>query len=195
VILSAAGRALIKGFEHLALVAYPDGVDSAKKQRYSIGYGHNGVGKDDRITAVHAEQLFDGDVARFERRVSSVLAAASQCQFDACCSLCYNIGEDAFSKSTLAIKHNAGDFVGAAAQFARWNKSQGAVHPGLVLRRERERSVYECFTGGAPWSGGSTSGPSSGFQSIANPIGTPPLRTTGNGALLVVGAVFFCPCS
>jgi hypothetical protein len=127
-----------------------------------------------------------------------VLATATQYQFDACCSLCYNIGEDAFSKSTLAIKHNAGDYPGAAAQFARWNKSKGAVHPGLVLRRERERSVYEGFTAGAPWSGGSTSGPSGGgFTSIANPISAvgnpPPLRTTSTGgALLVVGAVFFC---
>jgi lysozyme len=185
-ILSAAGRALIKGFEGLSLSAYPDAAG------YSIGYGHFGAKKGDRVTAAYADQLFDADVARFERRVSSVLATATQYQFDACCSLAYNIGEEAFSKSTLAIKHNAGDVVGAAAQFARWNKSQGSVHPGLVLRREKERSVYEGFNGGAPWSGGSTSGPSGGFTSIANP---PPLRTTSNdGALLVVGAVFFCVC-
>jgi lysozyme len=190
-ILSANGRALIKGFEGLSLVAYPDAAG------YSIGYGHFGAKAGDRVTAAYADQLFDSDVARFERRVSSVLATATQWQFDACVSLCYNIGEEAFSKSTLAIKHNAGEFIGAAAQFARWNKSQGAVHPGLVLRREKERSVYEGFTG-APWSGGSTSGPSSGFQSIANPISSavgnpPPLRTASNGgALLAVGAVFFC---
>jgi hypothetical protein len=65
------------------------------------------------------------------------------------------------------------------------------------LRRERERLIYEGFTGGGAWSGGSTSGPAGGFHSIANPISSgignpPPLRTTSNGALLVVGAVFFC---
>jgi lysozyme len=190
--LTAAGRALIQGFEGLALNAYPDAGG------YSIGYGHFGAKPGDQITATHAAELFDQDVARFERRVSSVLAVATPYQFDACCSLCYNIGEDAFSKSTLAILHNSGDYVGAAAQFARWNKSQGAVHPGLVLRREKERAVYEGFAG-APWTGGSTSGPSSGFQSIANPIrgagNPPPLSTTSSGgALLVVGAVFFCPC-
>jgi len=44
--------------------------------------------------------------------------------------------------STLLRMVNAGDFLGAADQFLRWNKAGGKVLPGLVLRREAERQLF-----------------------------------------------------
>jgi len=69
-------------------------------------------------------------------------APTTQDQFDAMVSLAYNIGVNAFSKSTLLKKHVAGDFVGAASQFAVWNKADGKVMQGLVNRRADEAKLY-----------------------------------------------------
>lgn len=138
--LSDNGRRLIQGFEGLSLRAYPDA------DGYSIGYGHF-LGKDPglasrTITQDEAERLFDQDVARFELGVSTTTPRSAQHEFDAMVSLAYNIGTGGFASSTVAKRHNLGDREGAADAFLMWNKSQGAVHPGLVKRREKERSVY-----------------------------------------------------
>lgn len=66
----------------------------------------------------------------------------SQNQFDALVSLVYNIGETAFSNSTLLKKLNAKDYQGAADQFPRWNKGGGQVLKGLVRRRADERDLF-----------------------------------------------------
>lgn len=44
--------------------------------------------------------------------------------------------------STLLRKLNMGDSAGAADQFTAWNKSGGAVTPGLVRRRAAERDLF-----------------------------------------------------
>lgn len=186
-VLSDSGRALIKSFEGLSLKAYPDA------KGYSIGYGHFGAAPGEVITAAQADVLFNRDVQRFEACVNATLLEATQAQFDACVSLAYNIGVHAFESSTLGKIHNTGDYIGAAAQFARWNKSNGVVHAGLVLRRQKERTVYEGFPAGG-WQGGSTSG--GGYTTIGNkppPTQRVPKGTAG-GALGVLIAVFFCPC-
>jgi hypothetical protein len=66
----------------------------------------------------------------------------TQNQFDALVSLVYNIGQTAFSNSTLLKKLNAKDYQGAADQFLRWNKGGGKVMKGLVRRREAERALF-----------------------------------------------------
>lgn len=134
--LSPEGRTLIKSFEGLSLTAYPDA------HGYSIGYGHFGASPGDVITREEADRLFDQDVIKYEAAVSLKTPHASQQQFDAMVSLAYNIGTSGFADSTVARLHNAGDYMGAADAFRMWNKSQGAVHQGLVKRREKERTVY-----------------------------------------------------
>lgn len=134
--LSPSGRTLIKSFEGLSLKAYPDA------HGYSIGYGHFGASPGDVITREEADRLFDQDVIKYEAAVSLKTPRATQEQFDAMTSLAYNIGTGGFADSTVARLHNAGDYPGAADAFRMWNKSQGAVHQGLVARREKERAVY-----------------------------------------------------
>jgi lysozyme len=133
--LSAAGRALIKSFEGLRLTAYPD-------DGWSIGYGHHGATEGQTITQAEADRLFDADVARFERAVASGTAHGTQWEFDALVSLAYNIGTDAFARSTVLRRHNAGDTTGAADSFLMWVKDDGRTLKVLEDRRERERQIY-----------------------------------------------------
>lgn len=147
--LSDNGRKLIQGFEGLSLKAYPDA------DGYSIGYGHF-LGKDSSlksrvITREEAERLFDQDVVKYETAVSITTPSALPHEFDAMTSLAYNIGTAGFAKSTVARLHNLGDKAGAADAFRLWNKSQGAVHAGLVKRRDKERNVY-LYGYGSPYS-------------------------------------------
>jgi lysozyme len=149
--LSDSGRALIKGFEGLSLKAYPD-----TKKGYSIGYGHFGAKKGDVITAAEADRLFDQDAVKYEAAVSYTTPTALQHEFDAMVSLAYNIGtgdldtgKGGFAGSTVARMHNMGDRESAADAFRMWNKSDGAVNPDLVARREKERGIYLNGFGGA----------------------------------------------
>jgi GH24 family phage-related lysozyme (muramidase) len=57
-------------------------------------------------------------------------------------SLAYNIGLGNYATSTVLKRHKAGQYAGAANAFLLWNKAGGKVLPGLVLRREDERSLY-----------------------------------------------------
>ena len=74
----------------------------------------------------------------------------TQYQFDALVSFAYNVGLDidadniaeGLGDSTLLRKHLAGDYEGAAAQFAAWNKNDGKVLRGLVRRRAAEAAMY-----------------------------------------------------
>jgi lysozyme len=38
--------------------------------------------------------------------------------------------------------HKAGDYAGAKAQFARWDKNDGKVMKGLARRRAAEAALY-----------------------------------------------------
>lgn len=64
-------------------------------------------------------------------------------------SLAYNIGVNAFCKSTAARRFRAGDWRGGCDAFLSWNKARvkGVLRPvrGLTLRREREREI--CLRG------------------------------------------------
>lgn len=60
-------------------------------------------------------------------------------------SFVFNVGQGAYCKSTLARKANQGDLVGACNELPRWVYAKGKKLPGLVTRREAERSV--CLRG------------------------------------------------
>ncbi|OBY75884.1 lysozyme [Acinetobacter gyllenbergii] len=141
---SRVGIDLITSFEDTRLNAYDDGVGV-----WTIGYGTtvypNGINvkKGDVCSLDQAKAYFAFDLKRFERAVnSSVNVAINQNQFDALVSLVYNIGQTAFSKSTLLKKLNGKDYQGAADQFPRWNKGGGKVMKGLVRRRDAERALF-----------------------------------------------------
>lgn len=141
---SQVGIELISSFEDTKLKAYDDGVGV-----WTIGIGTtvypngNKVKKGDVCTIDQAKSYFAHDLKRFEASVNKLVEVPlTQNQFDALVSLVYNIGQTAFSNSTLLKKLNAKDYQAAADQFLRWNKGGGKVMKGLVRRREAERALF-----------------------------------------------------
>jgi lysozyme len=137
--INAAGLALIKSFEGLRLEAY-----RCAAGVLTIGWGSTGphVKEGMTITLEEAETLLKTDLARFERGVEAMAPVATDNQFAAMVSLSFNIGLDAFRKSSVLKRHNRGDHKGAADAFLMWTKAAGRTLPGLVKRRSAERSLY-----------------------------------------------------
>lgn len=73
---------------------------------------------------------------------NAVRVAVNENQIGALVSFTFNLGEGNFSKSTLLKKVNAGMFVEAADEFARWNKAKGKVLKGLTRRRAAEAALF-----------------------------------------------------
>lgn len=141
--INAAGERLIQSFEGCELVAYPDPATGGHP--WTIGWGHTGpdVFPGQRITQEEADRMFDEDTDRFEAAVDRLTAGkATDNQFAAMVSLAFNVGESAFSRSTLLRKHKAGDYDGAADEFARWNRANGKIMRGLTRRRAAEAALY-----------------------------------------------------
>lgn len=140
--LSAAGLDMLKRFEGFAASPYAD------HKGQSIGFGHLIKAGEDfllgaSITEEQASELLAGDVAWAERAVSAAVSVdLTQEQFDALVSLCFNIGETAFKRSTLVKRLNEGDYSAAADQFARWNRASGEVNAALSQRRAREETLF-----------------------------------------------------
>jgi lysozyme len=113
------------------------------KGLWTIGVGH--LIKSDELHLINAtltdeqvEELLKSDLKWCSEAVeSSVRVPLAQHQFDALYSLCFNIGEGAFRKSTVVKRLNAEDYQGAAEAILMWNKP--AV---LQKRREREKALF-----------------------------------------------------
>lgn len=160
---SPKGIALIHEFESYAKAlpngdcqAYPDPATGGKP--WTIGWGST---TDERGKPIvpgtvwsreRADARFAQHLALFEDDVNELLAGkpTTQAQFDALVSFAYNVGTDidqdaiaeGLGDSTLLKKHLAGDYAGAAAEFAKWNKANGKVMNGLTRRRAAEADLY-----------------------------------------------------
>lgn len=116
----------------------------------TIGYGHVIKRHEKFPKPVSREQgdlLMRNDLAPVEIYLSAIdanlPAPLTQNQFDALCSLVFNIGIGAFEKSTLLKKLRLGDMAGAARQFGRWVFDNGKKLNGLVTRRAAERAIFK----------------------------------------------------
>ena len=104
-----------------------------------------------RITEAEAEQRFREDTEAHARPVARILAAIAleQHQFDALCSLAFNIGEGKFLTSSPCILVKMGKYekVGPAIELWNkvWNPRTGLleVEEGLVRRRAADRAMFE----------------------------------------------------
>jgi len=157
--ISATGIAFIQQEEGgLRLTSYPDAGG------YSIGYGHSirasdltnyGIPNEAGVTITEAmaNQLFSDDILRTENIINqNVTAVLSQNQFDALMDFVFNVGGGnpnasppipGFLTSTLLRDLNAGNYAGAAAQFVRWNQSQGQIKTSLTTRRLAESTLFQ----------------------------------------------------
>jgi lysozyme len=101
--------------------------------------------EDKRVwTKEEINALFDKDVATFERGVLRLVpgVVGRQGSFDALVSISFNFGLGNLQRSTIRMRANRGDWEGAGDAFRMWTKGGGVVLPGLVRRREAERSLF-----------------------------------------------------
>lgn len=136
---------LIKESEGLKLEAYqcPAGL-------WTIGYGHTGrvngkaIQEGLIITEEIANELLENDVRYCELSLDKLFdVELNQNQFDALIDFVFNLGEPALRGSTLRKYINNGHFELAAAEFGKWVHAGKKVLPGLVIRREKERQLFE----------------------------------------------------
>ena len=113
------------------------------KGLWTIGVGHL-IKADEQhlinttLTDAQVEDLLKSDLKWCSEAVeTSVRVPLHQHQFDALYSLCFNIGETNFRKSTVVKKINANDLNGAADAILMWNKPDV-----LINRRKRERALF-----------------------------------------------------
>ena len=136
---------LIKEHEGCKLEAYLD-----IKGVPTIGWGS--TGKDIYIglkwTQQQADDRFNTHLLFFESQVRSMLTKpVTDNQIAAMVCLAYNIGINAFRKSTVLLKLNQGDIQGAADAFLLWDKitvdgQNKEVSQSLFNRRVAERAVF-----------------------------------------------------
>lgn len=111
----------------------------------TICYGHTATARmgqthtDEECERLLQEDLSDA-VDAVDRLVTVPLPVERRA---ALVSFVFNVGEEAFARSTLLRKLNSGDAAGACAELDRWVYAGGRVLPGLVKRRETERELCE----------------------------------------------------
>lgn len=113
-----------------------------------VGYGHRMADQDAiALTPEEAEMLLREDIEPVEHLVNdAIFAPLTQGQFDALCSLAYNIGPDSFKKSDIVKAINNGRPIDAANGFDVWRKGeldgQSFVIDALVRRRTAEKALF-----------------------------------------------------
>jgi lysozyme len=99
-------------------------------------------------TQAECEEMLAGDLLTAARGVQDcVTEPLSDQELAAYTSFAFNVGTSAFCGSTLLVKLNAGDHVGACEEISKWIYAQGVRLQGLVNRRAAERSL--CLAGAA----------------------------------------------
>lgn len=145
--ISYKGIEFIKGWEDFKSKAYKDiaGV-------WTIGYGTTSIlgikiKRGDTITEIDAMVELMIECNGLARRINSfVNHQLKEHEFDALCSLSYNIGAQGFKTSTLLKQINARAPI-SVDYFTRWNKItvDGKLVPsaGLLRRRLTEYQLFK----------------------------------------------------
>lgn len=145
--INAETLAHVKRWEGFRKDAYPD-PGSVNGLPVTIGYGQTRrdgkpIKMGDTISEAKAAEWLEQELARVSGVVDRLVKVPlTDNQHGALVSFVYNVGDDAFAKSTLLKKLNAGDYAAVPAQLARWNKNDGRVMEGLTNRRAAEAGLW-----------------------------------------------------
>jgi lysozyme len=119
-------------------VARKEGYAGLIRKEYPLRPEDNRVWSMEEVDALLAE-----DLARFTRGVLRLTnGRVTDGQFGALTSFAFNAGLGNLQRSTILMRHRREDFEGAADAFMMWTKGGGRVLPGLVKRRQDERTLY-----------------------------------------------------
>ena len=128
-----------------------DGVEGRKYEAYkdvagvwTVCDGHTGsdVIRGKTYTDRECDRLLRKDLQPAKYTVDNLVKLPlGEYQRAALYSFVFNVGSDAFSKSTLLKKLNRGDQEGACEEMRRWVYAGGMKWKGLQNRREMERSM------------------------------------------------------
>jgi lysozyme len=142
-VLSAAGLASITLHEGKQNKAYLDPVGIV-----TVCVGHTETAKlGQTYSDNECEVLLTKDTKVAQSAVRRLVKVPlTQTQYDQLVSFTFNVGAGNLAKSTLLRKLNAGQCLGAANEFLRWDKAGGKRLPGLTKRRmdEAQKFAKDC---------------------------------------------------
>jgi lysozyme len=88
------------------------------------------------------DELLRQDLQRFTLGVDRLCPVTTDGQKSALVSFSFNVGLGNLQRSSVRMRHNRGDYEGAAEAFMMWTKAGGRELPGLVKRRLDEKNLY-----------------------------------------------------
>ncbi|TBM10133.1 lysozyme [Hafnia alvei] len=106
------------------------------------GHTGNDIIINKRYSDAECDALTKDDLERIAKQVNpSIKVKTTEMQLAAIYSFSYNVGANAFIKSTMLKKLNAGDYAGACDELKRWVYAGGKKWKGLMNRRDVEYEV------------------------------------------------------
>jgi len=100
-------------------------------------------GWDRTLSMGEVDEMLAKDLVSFENGVRRLCPdGLTAGRLGALTSFAFNVGLGDLQRSSLRMKHNRGDYEGAAEAFLDWTKAGGKVLKGLVTRRNDERALY-----------------------------------------------------
>jgi lysozyme len=110
------------------------------------GFGNSTIDPHKTVSVTKALSDLEINTSKIGSEIKKCITSPiTQGQYDAFVSFSYNVGSNAFCKSTMAKKANAGDLVGSCNEFKRWTYVAGkdCREPsnnclGIVNRRKKE---------------------------------------------------------
>jgi lysozyme len=132
---------LVKNYEGCSLKAYSD--PGTGGEPITIGWGTTGGFKlGDTCTQAQADEWLLKRLEETETGVKALLhVPVTDNQLAALTSFAYNVGLGNLRGSTLLKTINAGP--PDSTQFLRWVFASGRILPGLVKRRQAEKSLFD----------------------------------------------------
>ena len=109
-----------------------------QRDSYSLHPEHNRTFSKDEV-----DGILSADLQRFETGIAKLFPMVlTQGQNDALVSFGFNLGLGGVQRSTLRQKVLRGEMEEAADEFLKFIRGGGKVLPGLVKRRQDERSLF-----------------------------------------------------
>lgn len=139
--IGALAVTVIGGAEGLRQTAYPD--PASRGEPWTICYGHTGgVRRGEYRSMADCKALLLSDLEKSGQMIEHCIQAPMSVErYVAVLSLAHNIGPAGVCKSSIVRDLNAGRNRQACDGFLKYHYAAGISMPGLVRRRQQERTL------------------------------------------------------